>query len=294
MDGKVFLMAVCLVGGVSAWWPFDVDPDWDGLRVTFGLNLLKSFNKIPRTMQDAIDHDWVQLDGNCGNNSQFLGHRYIKDDDRAVITLYDVKGYIAGIQTSFLANVNGQTYPPQKQRGNIFQLESDSTTNNDYYTLTAYFVNPDNICHGGRTEKEFQEGGTGSDLYIQMGSDPVNDVMKIPKLQSDVGKTAWSKGQCFPLMGLHYWYNVSEDMSCNDFQPVFLLYTGGKLNAFGWAMGVDLTSPRYEHPPHKVISKFMTPVPKCLYNYPRLSTMHIYLKDSYITSYMCPLSSLFG
>ena len=37
-------------------------------------------------------------------------------------------------------------------------------------------------------------------------------------------------------------------MDCDNFFPVFLLYNGGKLNAFGWALGGDAQDPNFEHP----------------------------------------------
>jgi len=37
-------------------------------------------------------------------------------------------------------------------------------------------------------------------------------------------------------------------MDCNDFAPFFLLYNGGKLNAFGFAEQGFVESPRVEHP----------------------------------------------
>jgi hypothetical protein len=51
--------------------------------------------------------------------------------------------------------------------------------------------------------------------------------------------------------GLHYWYDLSKNMDCDNLYPVFLLYNGGVLNGFGWALGMDLKdySPRIEHPP---------------------------------------------
>lgn len=48
--------------------------------------------------------------------------------------------------------------------------------------------------------------------------------------------------------GVHYWYAATRDMSCDNFFPVFLLYNGGVLNAFGWAFQADLSSSRFEHP----------------------------------------------
>lgn len=55
------------------------------------------------------------------------------------------------------------------------------------------------------------------------------------------------------ILGVHYWYNTRKDMSCDEFYPVFLLYNGGQLNAFGWAFQAPMTSPHMEHPPKSTI-----------------------------------------
>jgi hypothetical protein len=55
------------------------------------------------------------------------------------------------------------------------------------------------------------------------------------------------------ILGVHYWYNTRKDMSCDEFYPVFLLYNGGQLNAFGWAFQAHMTSPHMEHPPKATI-----------------------------------------
>lgn len=54
--------------------------------------------------------------------------------------------------------------------------------------------------------------------------------------------------------GVHYWYNITESMNCDNFFPAFLLYNGGRLNAFGWAMVIEQSSKRFEHPPHSSFS----------------------------------------
>ena len=33
---------------------------------------------------------------------------------------------------------------------------------------------------------------------------------------------------------MHYGYKVSREMDCENFAPWFLLYNGGRLNAFGF------------------------------------------------------------
>ncbi|KAK3744546.1 hypothetical protein QZH41_005622, partial [Actinostola sp. cb2023] len=46
----------------------------------------------------------------------------------------------------------------------------------------------------------------------------------------------------------HYWYDISKNMNCKDFYPVFIMYNRNRLEGFGWNTNGDLKSPRYEHP----------------------------------------------
>ena len=50
-------------------------------------------------------------------------------------------------------------------------------------------------------------------------------------------------------LGRHYWYNISANMDCNDFYPMFLLYNRDRLTGFGWVAQGNADSSRYEHPP---------------------------------------------
>jgi len=81
-------------------------------------------------------------------------------------------------------------------------------------------------------------------------------------------------------MELIYAYNVTKDMPCDMFFPAFLLYDGGQLFGFGWAINTKLTSSRYEHPNADVAGNFINPVPQCFFTDPsfkEMSTMHIYM-----------------
>ncbi|KAK7508448.1 hypothetical protein BaRGS_00000014 [Batillaria attramentaria] len=246
---------------------------WNGLEVTFGVNPFDSnvFASLPRTESDASSDGWTKI-GDCDTSSKFRGRRYVKDNDYAVILLFDVNGYIAGIQCGAAKSELPSDYPPATLRS-IFQDDGD------HMTLTAYFTDPNVICASGRSASQFSTEGTGSVLLIQNGSDPVRDSLRIPNEQSGADNPAsgWTLGHCFPAMGVHYWYSITADMSCDYFFPVFVLYNEKKLTAFGWAIGAGLDSKRFEHPPHASVSAFMNPVPKCLDGYSQLSTMHIYM-----------------
>ncbi|RUS74924.1 hypothetical protein EGW08_017304 [Elysia chlorotica] len=114
------------------------------------------------------------------------------------------------------------------------------------------------ICTSGRTQADFDRNGTGTGLWIQNGSTP-DQVTQVPYYQNDLSGTNWIEGRCFNSM-------------------VFLLYNGGRLNAFGWALLADLPAPFYEHPTRQSVPAFMEVIPDCLRNLTgRMSTMHIYM-----------------
>uniref|UniRef100_A0A1I8FB74 BHLH domain-containing protein n=1 Tax=Macrostomum lignano TaxID=282301 RepID=A0A1I8FB74_9PLAT len=58
--------------------------------------------------------------------------------------------------------------------------------------------------------------------------------------------------------GQHYWYNMRKNMNCDDFMPYFLLYNGGKLDGFGFAMTANYNGEYYEHPTVSVAGTFTT------------------------------------
>nr|KAG5714272.1 hypothetical protein BaRGS_018489 [Batillaria attramentaria] len=204
-------------------------------------------------------------------SSKFQGRRYVKDNDHAVILLYDVNGYIAGIQCGISKSGLPSGFPGSKFQSSA--LQDDGV----FLTLTAYFSDPSIICTSGRSDADYQRQGTGRNLYIQTGSDPVANSVRIPHREEELQGTPWTLGRCFLAMGNHYWYNATADMNCEDFFPVFLLFNGGRLNAFGWALGLPQTSSRFEHPTGSALSYFFKEVPQCLYDIPELSTMHVYL-----------------
>ncbi|OWF54730.1 uncharacterized protein LOC110441365 [Mizuhopecten yessoensis] len=249
-------------------------PDWNSLKVTWSLNPFGSysFDAMPRTVDEAAEQEFTMV-SDCGEIPEINGKRFVKGGDYSLVLLYGVNGYIAGIQIGVPHN-SGVIFPPVNQINHPFVRVYNR------HFLTAYFTNPATICSSGRTSAQYAANGTGDSLYIQNGTDPVADYLVIPKIETVLTSTKWTRGHCFYTMGVHYWYNVKVDMSCDDFFPVFLLYNGGKLNAFGWALGTDMASPRMEHPPKNLIQTFMNPVPQCLMDATRrLSTMHIYMTN---------------
>ncbi|XP_060065158.1 uncharacterized protein LOC132545493 [Ylistrum balloti] len=260
-------------GYVVDWYPSD-EPEWNDLRVKWDVNIFNpyTFAKMPRTTSDAVSAGFKMV-SDCGAIPGIYGKRYVQGGDYSLILLYGIHGYIAGIQIGVTKNATVE-FPPNKQINHPFV-----SVDNMYY-LTAYFTNPATICTTGRTAEKFASDGTGDSLFIQNGTDAAKNSFVVPKEETYLDSTKWTKGHCFVSMGEHYWYNVTSDMNCDDFFPVFLLYNKGRLNAFGWALGTPMTSNRTEHPPSSVIKEFINPVPQCLLNKAQLSTMHIYLTST--------------
>ncbi|PAA61235.1 hypothetical protein BOX15_Mlig008351g1 [Macrostomum lignano] len=254
-----------------------VAQDWDDLRVRFGMNPLSNFVQMPRTVADATSQGFKQ-ETNCdGAANKFLGRRFVhRSGDRSIMLLYDVNGIIAGIQTN-VPKSTGFPTAAHKKFHDMWVEEPNA------HVLTAYFVDPSIVCTTGRSAAQLNNQGTGTGLYLQKGRANSNsgvNSLRIPKNEADMPSTAWSKGKCFVFMGQHYWYNMRKNMNCDDFMPYFLLYNGGKLDGFGFAMTANYNGEYYEHPTVSVAGSFFPFVPDCMHQptHPQtFTTAHVYM-----------------
>jgi len=249
-------------------------PNWNDLRTTFGIAPFSKvfFAQQPRDLNQDTK-GFVLKDDMCNGSNLFVGKRYWIDNDPALILIFDINGYIAGIQTA-VDKATG--YKPVAPMLGTYILDEGT-----YYTQTVYFVDPKIICSPGRSATDFANQGTGTDLYIQMGPSPTTDLFVVPMNEYDIKGTKWGYGKCFYMMGQHYWYNLTLDMSCDNLVPYCLLYNGGVLNAFCFAIDYNVKpSDRYEHPTPLAAQGFMDPVPKCLSG--TQSTLHVYTTSNYI------------
>jgi hypothetical protein len=275
---KFILLASLFYAGTVFGVPFGTD--WNSLSVTWNLIPFQGFKTMPRLTNDK--HEFTFKDNQCtASDAKFRGQRYWSKLDPAVILLFDKNGIIAGMQSSVLKN---QFTPSPGMPGFV--------DDGDYWTQTAYFIDPNTICSPGRTKEEFDRDGTGTGLWLQSGPDPVKDVLSIPLDEQDVKLTLWGHGKCFITMGQHYWYNISEGMSCNTVFPNCLLYNKGKLTGFCFIKNAKLESPRYDYPypTNEVVKKFLDPVPKCFFtdpSYKTLSTVHVYFHSNPQLTSLC-------
>lgn len=253
-------------------------PAWDSLRATFSLNPFAKyhFNNLPRTIEEATsgDEKWEAIGDSDCKTQNWRGRRYVArvngELDYSTILLYDVNGYIAGIQASV---PKGGDFPPPSLRPPFVE-------DGARWTISAYFVHPDTICSGGRSEDDFRKQGTGTGLYIQESEDPIAATLIPMELEDAKKDSDWTEGQCFKIMmGVHFWHKAGKDMDCGKSLPVFLMYNFGRLNSWGWAFMNNMTSPRWEHPTTDKLQLFFKEVPECIKAAPARSTMHIYFDN---------------
>lgn len=253
-------------------------PVWRGLSVTF-----RKFTKMPMRTYQARRMGWVKEEDGCRDDLFYVGQRYVyrqagdqKNWDRGTLLIYDVRGYIAGIQMEIPAANKIDQF-------NRFPPFVVGKTGARY--LTAYFTDPQNICN----KKVRRDPRMVGDRLLILNSNktmPDGSLINIPLKESWTYGTLWNKGGCVPAMGRHYFFNMTADMNCSDFVPMFLLYNKGVLNGFGWTMGGHITSStgRLEYAPNALLRKFFEPGiewPVCLsdrsVSQPTVSSQHVYL-----------------
>jgi len=243
---------------------------WPSLKTTWRL-----FEDRPITRAAAIKAGWILMDA-C--NGQWLGERYGLESDPSVVVLFDVAGYIAGMQNVILASAVNSTVNPSIAKWPFYQL-GDFFGRAAYFT-TAYFVDPNIICEQGRDKKAFQIQGAGDRLLFQNGPTP-HQLVSVPLTQAAAdADPAWFDHNCIPTMGDHYvQFGYNKDDSCGGL-PVLLLYDQGNLHAFGFSHFAALPGPKWEHPTAAQLRVLGFPqLPTCLEELADnglFSSMHIY------------------
>jgi len=259
---------------------------WPNLRVTFGLNPFGHFfYPYPLTDEGAASEGWQKI-SSCGDDNPWFGNRYADPSDPSLVLIYDVNGYIAGSQNTLLEsdvdlNVFAFDTSPNYQSGEF--------NGKPAFFSTAYYVDPEIICEGGRSEAQFKSQGVGYRLLFQT-ADGYNAA---PLSQDAADETSdWFDHKCFIGMGDHYiGFNYQPTQDCSEVFPVQLLFDDGKLSGFVWQHYANLPGDKWEHPNTQAVSAIIDRYPTCIddfLDYPGLSTMHHFFHENpWFT--LCPL-----
>jgi len=273
-----FLAGFCVFASASQKWP--------GLRTTFGLNPFGGFfHPQPRTVAEAEADGWTKI-SSCGDEGKFVGNRYKQTTGHSLILIFDDAGYIAGsqsiIRTLYIED-------------NMADFESHPAYQLDYigdweaYLTTVYYVDPQTICNGGRTEAEFNRDGTGDRLVVQVGESP-EFLVEIPQYQEDaLAEADWYEHKCFAGMGKHViGFNYDSNQDCGSVMPLQILYHEGELSGFVWQHNTDIPQDStsrdiWEKPDAMAVGAIVRDPPTCLTENtknPGVSTMHHYFLNN--------------
>jgi len=256
---------------------FSLGHNWNEFHLTW-----PKFPSVPIDPLSASKAGW-SLDTDCSKDKQY-GARYFKDGEkRAASLLFNNLNQLSGLQTCL-----STTHPFAKSmmapEGPMELLSLDNT---QYYCATMYFRDPASICDASG----LSSNATGDGLWLGRGSGAPLKLLE--DIHSPPG-APWVKGKCFKTMGVHYWYNFTADTACDAIFPVFLLYNGGSLNAWGWVFPtnpVEDGGNRFENPTGPMTKLFLpeNPAnqPSCVFDssLKALSTMHVAHNNPFLSNF---------
>jgi len=269
---KLFLLSII----IDLSWQFWAKKEekkgfWDELSIRLP-GFFSGTEKLPITETQAIRKGWKKTDAEkCDGHSIFRGNRYRFKENYGEMLLFDSNGQIAGMQIGVPTSV-----AMVEKRKYMMPIEKNR------YHLTVYFTDPKTICNAPKRGAK----DIGDRLLIQTGSN-WKSTMNVPMKEKDVKSTPWVKGKCIPYFGTYYWYKVSKKMDCEETFPVFVLYSKGKINGFGWSLKGNFNDPKFDHPDSSLA--FMAfdrkTFPECIQkSRSRGSTQHVYLHQTGFTS----------
>jgi len=252
---------------------------WPNLKTTFGTPITPhAYESQPRTRDEAIEFGYSKVSADYGcADGPYLGEAYADPDEPSFVVLFDEAGYVAGVRSVVLASAIDLSVTHVDQSPWYVQ---DTFFGQDAWYLTAYFVDPNLICNGGRTAEQWEEQGTGDRFWVQIGSTQ-DTFVKAPLTEAEFdgeGFDNWYRHYCFVGMGQHYTENNYDvNQNCDDFLPMHLLYDGGVLTGFVMAHQASLPGHRWEKPNKWAIRNIINTPPTCMLDAvdsPGLVTLH--------------------
>jgi len=232
--------------------------NWNRLAITY-----PAFNVIPMD-SSLTDNQGFELasTGGCTDNG-FYGYRYTwPKHGNTVAFIYSESGLVVGLQ--WLVPTAMATHPLAWTEDELIP---------GYSRAGVYFTDPETVCD--------KETPTWDRVTAQYG----DSFLDFPLLEKDVS-FPWTLGRCFkPLMGVHYWNNITTvNVKGDDYIPFFLMFNHGQLNAFGFSLigDVKIECDLLEHPAVEKNPIFFIKGNYPDYfdtNVPYRNTCHVYLQD---------------
>lgn len=252
---------------------YQAQQNWPAFKTTFG-----TFHSQPRTQWEAKDLGWELQPP----SELFLGKRFANPNDDSLMLIFDDAGYIAGTQSVILNYQDTETHVMEINPAYLL----DSWMGEEAYVTTMYFVDPDIINNGGRTQEMFDAQGTGDRLVMRYGNAEEFFYIDLPLTESEaLADPKWFNHLCFPGMGSHFiQFDFTADQDCVMVLPLQLLFDDGNINGFVWQHFVKIEGGKWEHPTALAIAGIVHRPPTCVWDSllsggVGMTTMHHYFWD---------------
>ncbi|XP_034833955.1 uncharacterized protein [Maniola hyperantus] len=297
MKGLVIFFALALaVGCVSADWKPALKVKFDAAMAPWSGK--DCFYDIPRTTTDAIDLGWKRTERPKGPLPTLV--LLCPADPHLCAFFDDETGHVAGLQICIPQNeftnatfdwtTQGFTkWTPTTVQGEPTEYQCTA----QFFHSEEYFKKTPEERLASRKDKILQEDKiwlTGFNGKLDEWSDKT----------TDLENSIWTKQQCIPWMGQHYYYNMSSTTLCeaDKLYPWFPLENSGNIVGTGFIVFGKLPVKEgiqdwFERPPKPAVMAIVPRGPSCLYDLAGnvgLLTMHIYYVDKPWTI----LCSIFG
>ncbi|CAG7835003.1 unnamed protein product [Allacma fusca] len=261
------------------------------------------FNAIPLIQTTAVAEGWTLLPGSdCTNGGKYFGVRYLPKSAPSIAALYDSKGVIAGFQILYKVDAltkgsseadcdtlnkfqNNYTFSDQRM------INKETIGGTQYFVLTAYFVNPKQICSSNRSPSRVKTDGFGNQLSFQNGPTP-STLILAPATRKLAAAQSWTNNQCLPLNGYHNFFKSNEwdSKNCTENRPDWLFYNKDqRLSGFGFSLPGCDGSPRFQHPPGEIVQYVSgSKCAKTVSDTIKFSNMNVYFVPPISTLHDCP------
>ncbi|KAL0819864.1 hypothetical protein ABMA28_007886 [Loxostege sticticalis] len=255
------------------------------------------FITIPRTVASAKNSRWVETPRPSGPMPSLVMY-CPSQNDVVTCALFDDTNNIAGLQIALPEDT--WINPPFDMATQGFtRWTAPANTNGatrTYWTMQQYYVSEETLkkskeermAMASRVEGVLRERA----VWLTGFNGELMKVSGYASELTDTAKTHFTEQACVPLMGRHYYYNMTADTECTSegILPWFpmidrgtdqLIATG--FMTFGQLPAANLVKDYFERPTRSDVEMIVPNGPQCLYDLTQnvgTITMHIYYVDS--------------
>ncbi|KAJ8713858.1 hypothetical protein PYW08_007478 [Mythimna loreyi] len=254
---------------------FDSEPKPRNEKLSYKFDIVNGFYSLPVTLEAAKKEGYELVQGPTHPGYSQLNGMWVKKDQECLLIglYYDENERVAAVQVNQIEDKVFSYFDVIKQGFKKWTYNSV-----DYLYITIYLVGEDGQNHSD----SYSSTKVLRDPYLRVASfDGSLDKIATNSREID---SVWTKQACIMMMGRHYYYKMTPDLSCDEpFHPWFPLYDESTTQMIGVGlMFLGQSQCNLEKPDVNVVKMIVPTAPQCLYDLVEkygASTLHIYFVD---------------